>query len=299
MAHDRHEIQVGIAIVVAIAVLLFGLLWFQDYRFSAAHREVAARFPSAGGLGVGDPVHVRGIPMGKVDAVELNGSGVLVKMSIDRNVPLTSATSFSVGSQGLVGERLIEMEPGQGRPLADEELPIFDGRYELALSEMAGMFDQLNRRVGDFLETVDGLLQGIEAQGGLGPLLEETTKAARSAAKMMEENAANVRSATRDMAGVGSDLRQFMDAHGENLGRGVDGLATSATKLDSLLVQLGEIAEGTQKMIAALESQQGAAGKLIYDEEMGAQLEQSIDKLRFLIEDIQRNPQRYLTVKIF
>ena len=299
MSQDRHEIQVGIAIFVALIVLLFGLLWFQDYRFNAEHRQVSARFGSAGGLSAGDPVHVRGIPMGKVVNVELNGTGVLVHMSIERNVPLTSTTLFSIGSQGLVGERLIQMEPGQGRPLAENEIPIFEGRYEIALSEMAGMFDQLNANVREFLGSVQTLLAGIEKEGGMAPMLKETTRAARAAADMLEQNATDVRAATRDMASVGRDLREFMDQHGENLGRGVDGLATSASRLDSLITQLQAVASGTQKALGALENQQGAAGKLIYDEKLGADVSKSIETLRFLIEDIKRNPQRYLTVKIF
>jgi hypothetical protein len=56
---------------------------------------------------------------------------------------------------------------------------------------------------------------------------------------------------------------------------------------------------GTQDVITALKEQRGAAGKMIYDEEAGENLVQSLEKLRFLVEDLQRNPQRYLTVKIF
>ena len=35
------------------------------------------------------------------------------------------------------------------------------------------------------------------------------------------------------------------------------------------------------------------------DEEAGENLVQTLEKLRFLVEDIQRNPERYLTVKVF
>ena len=45
-----------------------------------------ARFDKVGGLGAGDPVHVRGISMGKVTAVELNEQGVIVRLRLDGSV---------------------------------------------------------------------------------------------------------------------------------------------------------------------------------------------------------------------
>ena len=299
MARERYEIQVGIVLVAGLLVLIFGMLWFQEYRFNSEHQEVQARFASAGGLGVGDPVHVRGIPMGKVSAVRLDDSGIIVSMSLETQVQLTQNAVFSVGSQGLVGERLINVEPGAGAPVADLATHVFDGQYELALAELAGRFDELNANLMTFLEKVDVVMDDMQESGGLGPLLEESTRAARVAADLLESNAEGIASATKSMAAVSEGLNEFLDEHGENLGEGVDNMSTAAAGLDSLLEQLSTVATGTQDILTAITEQRGTMGRLIYDEQMGVDVKESVDRLKFLIEDIQRNPQRYLTVKIF
>ena len=55
----------------------------------------------------------------------------------------------------------------------------------------------------------------------------------------------------------------------------------------------------TQQVLTALTEQKGPAGRMIYDEQAAENLVQTLEKLRFLVEDIQRNPERYLTVKVF
>ncbi len=297
-ARDRHEIQVGLALIVSVIVLIAGLLWFQRYQFGQQHREVVAVFPTAGGLGAGDPVHVRGIPMGKVTRVELTPDGVRVSMDVMREVVLSDAAIFSVGSQGLIGERLVHLEPGKGKPI-DDSSHVFQGSYEASVTEMVGQVEVLNQRLLAFLGRADSLLQDVQDKGGLGQVIEETTRAARTAADLLESNAKEISKASRTLAGAGEKLDRFLSENQDGLSKGVQGLADNAEKLDELLGRLQEVAAGADDVLTALQEQRGAAGRLIYDEQMGADVKESVERLKFLIDDILRNPERYLTVKIF
>ena len=69
--------------------------------------------------------------------------------------------------------------------------------------------------------------------------------------------------------------------------------------MDSLAARMVNVLDGTDEVLTALRDQKGAAGRMIYDEQAGEDLVQSLKQLRFLVEDLQRNPERYLTVKIF
>lgn len=76
-------------------------------------------------------------------------------------------------------------------------------------------------------------------------------------------------------------------------------MARAAASLDTLSRQLSSVLAGTEDIITALKNEEGPAGKMIFDEQAGENLVQTLEKLRFLVEDLQRNPERYLTVKIF
>jgi hypothetical protein len=94
-------------------------------------------------------------------------------------------------------------------------------------------------------------------------------------------------------------IDRFFDEHEEDLAAGAEGMARAASSLDTLATQLHGVLDDTQHVLTALKDQRGPAGKMIYDEEAGENLVQTLEKLRFLVEDIQRNPERYLTVKVF
>ena len=53
MPESRTELQVGVALVVALLILVSGIMWFEDYQLNADYQAVRAQFPSVGGLGVG------------------------------------------------------------------------------------------------------------------------------------------------------------------------------------------------------------------------------------------------------
>lgn len=296
---SRQEIAVGIALTVAVLVLLAGLLWLQEFQLRGATLTVRAVFPTVGGLDKGAPVHVRGIPMGDVLAIELRPTDVLVTMRVDGEVGFTDDARFLVGTQGLVGERFVDVHPGHGEPVRDLEQRVFQGRYEPAATEMVGQLETLTNEVLAFLERADRILADVEESGGLGETVAQTTRAARLAAEMLESSAPGLVSASRSMARAGERLDGFLDEHGDDLDKGAEGLAQAAVRLDSLTTQLAAVADGAADVIAALQEQQGTLGRMIYGEEMGENMEKSVETLRFLLEDIKRNPQRYLTVKVF
>lgn len=298
MKDSRQEIQVGFAIIVAVVVLVGGLMWFEGYRHDRDSVRVSVQFPAVGGLGAGDPVHVRGIPLGKVESVELEGSGVRVELRLAGEVPLREDARFQVGSLGLMGERLVELEPGSGAAVRDPGDRVFEGEYSLAISEMMGEMEEISAQLATVLEQGQGVLLEL-GDGRLQQTLAEATRAARLAGDMLADSGEDLKRASRSLASAGGQLDAFLREHREGMGVAVQGAARGAAALDSLVGQLQRVSAGADSVLVAIQEQRGALGRMVYDKEMGEDLESSVSQLRWLVEDIRRNPQRYLTVKIF
>ena len=297
-AKRSTEIQVGLALVVALAVLVFGLMWFQEYQIGAQYAQIRVHFPKVGGLGAGDPVQVRGIDMGKVTSVDLADEGVVVRLRVEGAVVLREDSEIVLGSAGIMGERMVAIEPGSGEPV-DPEGRIFEGTYEASSTELVGQFEKFNEQVMGFLDRADAVLASLQEDGTLVKTLQSTTRVAETASEVLQDNRADLERATRALAGVAERVDRFLDEHGEAMGEGVDGLARTTASLDSLTRRMNVVLDGTQDVLTALREQRGPAGRMIYDEAAGENLVESLEKLRFLVEDLQRNPQRYLTVEIF
>jgi phospholipid/cholesterol/gamma-HCH transport system substrate-binding protein len=74
---------------------------------------VRATFPTAGGLQEGALVELTGVKIGQVEKVELVDNRALATLRIDSAVALQTDVRAAIKAQGLVGERYVEITPGQ------------------------------------------------------------------------------------------------------------------------------------------------------------------------------------------
>jgi len=107
------EIWVGAAIIlaiVAVTALIFGPTPLGDGSY-----EVSARFSRADGLRVGSTVQAAGVPVGKVQALRLDENyRAVATLKIDSGVVLDSDATASIVTDGLFGDKFIQLDVGAG-----------------------------------------------------------------------------------------------------------------------------------------------------------------------------------------
>ena len=89
--------------------------------FVTLRREVSgdtdtysAIFTDVSGLHTGDDVRVAGVRVGRVDAVELQGTLAKVTFRVQKQQPLYTNTIASVTYQNIIGQRYVGLSPGKG-----------------------------------------------------------------------------------------------------------------------------------------------------------------------------------------
>src|SRR4029453_11071503 len=84
-----NEVAVGLAVLAALALVIGGALWLSETDVNQKQATYAARFRTVGGLGVGAPVTLRGVKVGRVEEIRLvEDEWVETEFSIDRTVEL-------------------------------------------------------------------------------------------------------------------------------------------------------------------------------------------------------------------
>src|SRR4026208_1281170 len=84
-----NEFVVGLAVLAALALVIFGALWLSETDVNQKEASYTARFRTVGGLGVGAPVTLRGVKVGRVEAIRLvENEWVETEFSVDRSVEL-------------------------------------------------------------------------------------------------------------------------------------------------------------------------------------------------------------------
>src|SRR5438874_13087491 len=101
----RDDIIVGATIVLALLVIVVGSLWLGQAHLGRAEAVHTARFRTVGGLGVGDPVVLRGVRVGRVRGIRLGEKNwVEAELQIYEATGLPAKPAVIAASASLFGE---------------------------------------------------------------------------------------------------------------------------------------------------------------------------------------------------
>ena len=115
----RSNVAFGI-VVGGFVFAAFGAWWLlhpDSPRFERAPYDVV--FPEIGTLDAGNAVQVNGMKMGEVQKVWLDPDDgmVRVRVGVLKTVPLPEDSRFRVVNVGMVGERAVEIRPGESKTI--------------------------------------------------------------------------------------------------------------------------------------------------------------------------------------
>jgi phospholipid/cholesterol/gamma-HCH transport system substrate-binding protein len=122
--------KLGIFIVAGLVLLVLGLFFIgKQKNLFVSVFQLKAVFTNVSGLKVGNNVRFGGIAIGTVEGIQLvTDTSVLVNMSIKSDVRkfIKQDASASIGSDGLVGDRVVIISPGTMNrvPVRDNEILI-------------------------------------------------------------------------------------------------------------------------------------------------------------------------------
>ncbi len=131
-------VLVGVLALVVLALNVSGL----SYRTNDQSYFLFARFENLAGLSERAKVSLSGVTIGRVVEIKLDTEDyvAVVKMAIDKSVPLTTDTSASILTAGLLGEKYIGLSVGADDELLINADEIDDTQSSIVLEELIGQF---------------------------------------------------------------------------------------------------------------------------------------------------------------
>lgn len=294
----RTEIKVGVTVLVALAVLLWGVTWLKEFSIQRKVRVWMVRFPQTGGLGASDEVQVNGIRKGAVESMKLVGDYVLVNLALASDVVLTRDSHVSIRNVGLMGEKVIAVDLRQsGQPYATRDT--IEGIYEKGIPEvMAAM--------GDAVGTVEALTRQLQTvadamnkNGDFAGVMKNVRTTSEELKLAVAENRKALRSTLENFQAASKTAKALTTDREAELRKSLESFASAAEKMDRLATRVDSLRATIQSVTTKVDKGQGTLGKLVNDDKVYEEARGAVTELKALIADIKANPKKYLTVKIF
>ena len=332
----ENEFAVGLVVIVAFAAIVGGALWLSGAHLGRTEAVYVARFRTVGGLGVGNPVVLRGVRVGRVESIRLaSGNWVEADLKIYGGVTLPQKPAVVAASVSLFGEwaaSLISLDqplddPNVRQALTEAaaaggdrwpgatlpdigQLTAQAGRIATDIAAVAARvqtaFDseavvELRRSIRDFGEVADRLARAANEQAGnigvVGENLRKGSTALARASSTLESTLGRVDTAT-NQGQLATILNNAAAASQDmrSASQDVRDLVETAHRNQESLVRVLLAADTVMSRIA---NRSGTLGLLVADSALYRESTLTMIQLRQLLSDIQANPRKYFTFSVF
>ena len=294
----KTEIQVGVTVLVAVAILVGSLAWLKDYSMERGKRIWQVEFPETGGLSHSDEVLVNGIRKGDVRSMKLVGDRVRVELSLDDGITLTRDSRVVIRNIGLMGEKIIAVDlRTTGAPYGSKD--VIQGVYEKGLSEVMGQLGSTVEAVARLSERLDTVSEVLTRDGRLAGTIRNFSRTSEELRLAVSENRATLRDAIGNFASASQTAKRLTSGREAELAQTFDKFASAAEKMDVLAGRLDSLRAVVQSVSGRVERGEGTLGKLVNDDQLYADLYTSVRSLKTLIEDIKAHPKKYFKFSVF
>ena len=331
-----NEFAVGLAVLAALALVIGGALWLSETDVNQKKVSYSARFRTVGGLGVGGPVTLRGVRVGRVEAIRLvENEWVETDFSIDRSVELPRKPAVISASASLFGEwtanivpyeplpvdpnlrnALIESDQAGGESWPGATLPDI-GQLTAQASRIAGDVGDITQRIGQAFDStaLKNLQQSVK---DLATISTRLVRFANAQTDRMERVGENVETTSDAFSGVARTFKgavarldtatsdnQLADILNNSRSSSAD-IRQAAADLRSVMAaaranetSLVHVVQAADSLMSRIQAGNGSLGMLATDSTLYRETTRTVIQFRELLADIQAHPKKYLKISVF
>ena len=270
---QKTQAKVGIFILIGLIVIGSMVVYFGRLGDSVTGTyNLRLEFPNASGLLKGAEVLLAGARVGRVaEGPKLlpNMEGVSVNLRIADNVKIPSASTFSIGSSGLLGDKYIQIILKEGAkesaPIAPES--VVKGVYDTG--GIGGMADSAGELMTE-LRTAISKINSVAAKIDSGVLSEEGVRS-------ISETLKNLKTTSEKLAEASANVDKVVAQAGTAIEGGQATMDSAKKAADEFQKALADI----RSLLREVRQGRGALGTLVSDREVA-------DNLRALVANLRR-----------
>lgn len=284
------ELKVGFVVLFGIVLLFymsiklerFGLIGEKVY-------EISVYLDNASGIDPRSSVKLAGVTIGRVKTVSLEGLKAKVVMMIKEDVKIPKDSTLLVRTEGVLGDRYIEILPGIEKSYIPKNGIIEKVESSPSLEEMLKRIDRAALSFGEMMGELKGVI-GEKEKVSIKESLKNIRESTREFSEILSKNKDNITRVIANADHTVSGLKRIVENIEE--GKGTLGLLL---KDDSVFVDAKALmneakeAAGTIKNIAKeVEEGKGALGKLLKDDSIYLEAKDTVKNLREITDSVRK-----------
>ncbi len=297
-----NELKVGLTIIVAITIFIFGVRYFEDLPLFRTTYDLTAEFDNAGGLIPGNLVRVNGVSVGSVNGVSISEKTgkVEVKFHVDRKISVTEGSYATVSGIDALGAVRMDLF------LGPRDAALIPEGGLVGTGEGNDLFGDLSARAPEMVQKFDDVLSGLDkVLSETGTMLSEPESDFRTTLgsvkgsvaqleRLLKEERARISIILQNVEDATGSIKTITSDNGPAVTKLVSDLSVTIASLDRELVSLGEASRSLNELLTKVNEGQGTLGMLVNDPSMYQKMDSTLNGINALLADFRVNPGKYL-----
>ena len=298
------EVKVATLAVISGVILYFGVRFLKGTEVFSSNNTFYVVYESIDGLTASNPILINGMPVGYVDQIRLlqqKDNQLLVTLKVEEGIILGDSTAAVLSNSDLLGSKAIVLDVRNiSQPLEEGDTLIARkdvGIAELVQAKTLPIVDQLDTTI----TRINFLLAAfMKDTSNVSNTLENVEQTSLQVESMVAEN-------RQDLSVVIKNFRELSEALADNE-EGIGPLMAKLNKtvekfneieLQSTVMKIDSTMANLQAITQKIEQQEGTMGKLVNNDSLYVNLNQTVADLDSLLVDLKANPKRYVRFSIF
>lgn len=295
MSKISKEIKIGIAFIIAMFLLYYGISFLKGFNIFKPSNTYIVVFDDISGLTQATPVTINGFQVGLVSSMKMdpkNPNRIVTYLNMDKglNIPKGSKMYLDVS---MLGSATIIMETN---PYTSEYISNSDTIIGIRKKGMLDAADKMVPQIQNLLPKIDSILTGINTlvnSPALSQSLSDVNQITNDLAKSTKQLNIMMASLNKDVPVVTSNLN--------TMSSDLTGLTKQLNQMDiaSTYKAVDSTMKNIQQLSTKISSKDSSLGLLLNDRNLYDSINSTINNASLLLKDIRENPSRYINVKVF
>jgi phospholipid/cholesterol/gamma-HCH transport system substrate-binding protein len=304
----NKEFKIGLVVIIVISMLVVGVNYLKGLNILNNSHTYHAVYKDIGGLEVGSSVMVNGYQVGMIRNIDLlieKNQNLLVTFSLEKEFNIATNSIARIVNQDLMGTKGVSLILGDASTyleVGDTLNSSIEGSLQEEVNaqilplknkaeELIGSMDSVMMIITAVLnkDTRDNLSNSLKSLDKTFALMSETMLKVDRIVKVNDERISKV---ITNLASISSNI--------ENSNGEIKTILTNFSIISDSLVKadIATTLQNFNKITTKINNGEGSIGLLMKDDKIYKNLEQSTKELAELIEDIKKNPSRYMNFSI-
>ncbi len=294
------EAKIGIYVLVVLAMFIWGLNYLKGKDIFTRTHEYYLIFANVAGLKISNPVLISGYKVGTVRDIymkEDESGKVMVQISLNREtrVPIGSIAQLS---SDLLGTKSIKLKFSKNKNYHKPN----DTLQSAVETDIMEQLMPLKNKVESAVVSVDsliGLVKVIFSDKAIRDIHGSFSNLNTFTAGLKDQNP-RIDTIMKNMTSISDNLRKNNDAL-SNVMKNFSSISDSIAKanLKQTLLETQMAVTQMHEMLARINRGEGSLGMLAKNDSLYNNLSSASKNLDLLLQDLKKNPKRYVHFSIF